>query len=66
MLLINWKFLCEIPFKVISFIVSVVTLCDIFFFILDLTLMFFLQNRFKLKNKIHAYFRCCLFSCISQ
>ena len=29
--LINYKFLCKISFKLISFFVSVVTLCDIFY-----------------------------------
>ena len=29
--LVNYKFLCKIPFKVISFFVSVVTLCDTFY-----------------------------------
>ena len=28
--LINYKFQCKIPFKVVSFFVSEVTLCDIF------------------------------------
>ena len=28
--LINYKFLCKISFKIISFFVSIVTLCDIF------------------------------------
>ena len=47
-LLINYKFLCKIFFKMISFFVSVVTLCDIFcsrfkrFFGLNVLL----QNRF--------------------
>ena len=42
--LINHKFLCKIPFKVISFFfVPVVTLCDIFILDLNdcLALMFF-------------------------
>ena len=29
--LINYKFLCILSFKIISFFVSVVTLCDIFY-----------------------------------
>ena len=46
--LINYKFLCKIPFKVISFFVSVIALCDIFILDLNdsLALMLFLQNRF--------------------
>ena len=46
--LINYKFLCKISFKLISFFVPVNTLCDIF--ILDLNNFFglyvFKQNRF--------------------
>ena len=49
--LITHKFLCKISFKVISFFVSVVTLCDILYFRFKrfLALMFFgffLQNGF--------------------
>ena len=45
--LIDYKFLCKISFKIISF-VSVVTLCDIFYsrFKRFFGLIFFLQNRF--------------------
>ena len=51
-----------------KFFVSVVTLCDIF--ILDLidflALMFFYKIEFSLENKLRAFFRCVLCSCISQ
>ena len=45
--LINYKFLCKISFKIISFFSSVVTLCDIFYsrFKQFFGLNVFLQNR---------------------
>ena len=50
--LINYKFLCKISFKLISFFVSVVTLCDIFYsrFKRFFGLNVFLQNRFLLNK----------------
>ena len=56
--LINYKFLCKISFKLISFFVSVVTLCDIFYsrFKRFFGLNVFLQNGFLLKNKRRAFF----------
>ena len=61
--LINYKFLCKISFKIISFLVSVVTLCDIFYsrFKRFLTLMFFTKKDFSLKNKRRAIFLLLLF-----
>ena len=45
--LIIYKFLCKISIKIISFFVSVVTLCDIFIQNLnDFLALMFLQNRF--------------------
>ena len=46
--LINFKLICKISFEIISFFVSVVTLCDIF--ILDL------NNFLAFKNKLRAFF----------
>ena len=46
--LVNYKFLCKISFKIISFFVSVVTWCDIVYsrFKRFFGLNVFLQNRF--------------------
>ena len=66
---INYKFLCKISFKLISFLF--LYLHCVTFFILDLNdflaLMFFLQNGFLLKkiSDVH-FFRCFLYSFISQ
>ena len=51
-----------------KFFVSVVTLCDIFILDLNdfLALMFFYKRDFCLKNKRRAFFRCFLYSFISQ
>ena len=54
--LINYKFLCKISFKIISFLF--LWLHCVTFFIQDLNdflaLMFFYKINFSLKNKLHA------------
>ena len=63
--LINYKFLCKISFKIISFLFFCVK-----FFIQDLNdflaLMFFYKIDFSLKNKLRAFFSLFLCSFISQ
>ena len=54
--LINYMFLSKIPFKVVSFFVSVVTLCDSFQRFL--ALMFFYKIDFSLKISYMYIFYC--------
>ena len=60
---INYKFLCKVSFKLISFFVSVVTLCDIFY---SRFKRFFGKIDFSLKNKQRAFFSLFLCSFISK
>ena len=54
--IINYKFLCTISFKILSFFVSVVTLCGIFYsrFKRFLGLVFY-KIDFSLRNKLCAF-----------
>ena len=68
--LINYKFLCKISFKLISFFLFLQLHCGTFF-ILDLNdllalMVFFFKMDFSLKNKLRAYFSLFLCSFISQ
>ena len=65
---INYKFLRKISFKIVSFFVSIVTLCDIFIQDLNefLALIFFFKIDLSLINKLRVFFRYFLCSFISQ
>ena len=66
--LINYKFLCKIPFKVKSFFGSVVTMCDIFYsrFKRFLALMFFTKYILAWKTCLFFAFFCFLLLAYSQ